>query len=636
MTADLHPAVAALTERIAARSRRRPRRLPEPARGSRAAGPAREALGCSNLAHGLAACDPGERARLGGERGPAVAIVTAYNDMLSAHQPFAHLPGGAARARCSAPAASPRSPAACRRCATGSPRAGRGWSCRCSAARWSRWRPRSPSPTTSSTAALLLGVCDKIVPGLLIGALSFGHLPALLVPAGPMPSGLPNAEKSRVRQRHAEGRAGREELLAAELASYHAPGHLHLLRHRQLQPAAGRGDGPAAARRRLRQPGDRAARGADRGGRRRVAAITALGDECTPLGEVVDERALVNAVVALLATGGSTNHTMHLVAIAAAAGIRLEWEDFAVALAARAAARPDLPQRRGRRQPLPRRRRHRAARSASCSTPGCCTPTSAPSPAPGCERYTRRPGLGDDGELEYAPVARPQRRPAGAAPAPRAVRPRRRAAAARRQPRPRRGQGLAPSPASTASVDAPARVFDDQAELLAAFERGRARARPRRRRPQPGPARQRDAGAAQADAGARRAADRGASGRAGHRRPHVGRLRQGAGGDPLHAGGGGRRAAGAAARRRRHRARLRRRPARASASTSGTGRRARARRPSRRAAATASAASCSPACAARRPGRRRRLGLRRRPRTPPPARRRRRPDASDRRHRAPR
>ena len=217
---------------------------------------------------------------------------------------------------------------------------------------------RSPCPTTCSTRALMLGVCDKIVPGLVAGALAFGHLPTALVPAGPMACGLPNAEKAEVRQAYAEGEVGRDELLAGEVASLPLARHLHVLRHRELQPDAHGRHGPAPARRRVRAPGRPAARRADRrpppaGSPRSPPATAPYG-----IGEVVDEKAVVNGVVALLATGGSTNHTMHLVSMAAAAGIELTWEDFDDLSRGRPAAGPDLPQRPRRREPLPRRRRH--------------------------------------------------------------------------------------------------------------------------------------------------------------------------------------------------------------------------------------------------------------------------------------
>jgi phosphogluconate dehydratase len=176
--------------------------------------------------------------------------------------------------------------------------------------------------------ALLLGVCDKIVPGMLIGALGFGHLPAIFVPAGPMTSGLPNNEKARIRQLHAEGKVGRDALLDAEAASYHSSGTCTFYgtaNSNQLLMEAMGLHLPGAS---LVNPDTplRDALTAEAG--RRVAGLTALGDSYTPVGRVVDERAVVNGCVALLATGGSTNHTMHLVAIARAAGITLCWNDI--------------------------------------------------------------------------------------------------------------------------------------------------------------------------------------------------------------------------------------------------------------------------------------------------------------------
>jgi phosphogluconate dehydratase len=169
----------------------------------------------------------------------------------------------------------------------------------------------------------MLGVCDKIVPGLLIGALSFGQLPTVFVPAGPMPSGLPNPEKSRIRQLHAEGRAGRAELLEAESASYHAPGTCTFYGTANSNQLVVEAMG-------LHLPG---ASFVNPGTPLREALTRAAGQHIVHqthgIGEIVDERAIVNAVVALLATGGSTNHTMHLVAIANAAGIKLTWDDFA-------------------------------------------------------------------------------------------------------------------------------------------------------------------------------------------------------------------------------------------------------------------------------------------------------------------
>jgi phosphogluconate dehydratase len=177
--------------------------------------------------------------------------------------------------------------------------------------------------------ALMLGVCDKIVPGLLIGALSFGHLPVVFVPAGPMPSGLPNAEKSRVRQLHAEGRVDRTELLDSELASYHSPGTCTFYgtaNSNQMVVEAMGLHVPGAS---FVNPGTPLRGALTREAARAVCGLSGQDGPRAPIGETVDERAIVNGVVALLASGGSTNHTMHLVAIAAAAGISLTWDDFA-------------------------------------------------------------------------------------------------------------------------------------------------------------------------------------------------------------------------------------------------------------------------------------------------------------------
>ena len=178
-------------------------------------------------------------------------------------------------------------------------------------------------------AALCLGVCDKIVPGLLIGALAFGHLPTIFVPAGPMPSGMPNKEKARVRQLYAQGKADRQQLLESEAKSLPRAGHLHVLRHGQQQPDADGGHGPASAGRGLRQPEHAAARRADRAAAKRAAAITALGAHYLPLCDsIVMSARSSTPSSACSATGGSTNHTIHLVAMARAAGIVINWDDF--------------------------------------------------------------------------------------------------------------------------------------------------------------------------------------------------------------------------------------------------------------------------------------------------------------------
>ncbi|GAA1765634.1 phosphogluconate dehydratase [Streptomonospora arabica] len=323
-----HPRIAEVTQRIAERSADTRSAYLERMRAAAAEGPARSGLGCTNLAHGFAACSPGDKLALGHSAKPNIAIVSAYNDMLSAHQPLADYPallkeavgeaGGVAQFAGGVPAM-------CDGITQG--RAGMELSL------FSRDVIAMATAVALShdmfDGALMLGVCDKIVPGLLIGSLSFGHLPVAFVPAGPMPSGLPNKEKAGIRQRFAEGKADRAELLQAESAAYHAPGTCTFYgtanSNQMLMEVMGL-HLPGAS---FEQPGSGLRTALTAAAGRAVTGLTALGERYTPISEVVDERAVVNAVVALLATGGSTNHTLHLVAVAQAAGIELTWDDFA-------------------------------------------------------------------------------------------------------------------------------------------------------------------------------------------------------------------------------------------------------------------------------------------------------------------
>jgi phosphogluconate dehydratase len=284
-------------------------------------GPARGRLACANFAHGLAAMNPPDKAALRSFVKPNVAIVSAYNDMLSAHRPFETYPAVLKAAL---------------REAGGVGQFAGGVPAMCDGMQLSLFSRDLIAMATAVAlshdmfdAALLLGVCDKIVPGLVIGALAFGHLPAILVPAGPMASGLPNKEKSLVRQQYAEGRASREELLAAETASYHSAGTCTFYgtanSNQMLMEVMGL-HLPGAS---FVSPGTPLRAALTAAAARQVLALTALTDHYTPIGHVIDERAVVNGVVALLATGGSTNHTLHLPAMAAAAGIQLTWDDFA-------------------------------------------------------------------------------------------------------------------------------------------------------------------------------------------------------------------------------------------------------------------------------------------------------------------
>ncbi|MBF6507653.1 phosphogluconate dehydratase [Nocardia farcinica] len=321
MARSVQHVVQQVTERIAERSAPTRAAYLERIRAAAAVGPARTELPCSNLAHGFAACSGPDRLAVRGAVKPGVAIVSAYNDMLSAHQPYAEFPAwikDAVREAGGVAQFAGGVPAMCDGITQG--RTGMELSL------FSRDVIAMATGVALShemfDGALLLGVCDKIVPGLLIGALTFGHLPTVLVPAGPMPSGLPNREKSRIRQLFAEGKASREDLLEAESASYHSPGTCTFYGTANSNQLVVEVMGLHLPGSSFVPPGTPLRKALTEEAARRVVGLDA------PIGEVVDERAIVNGVVALLATGGSTNHTLHLPAIAAAAGIELTWDDF--------------------------------------------------------------------------------------------------------------------------------------------------------------------------------------------------------------------------------------------------------------------------------------------------------------------
>jgi phosphogluconate dehydratase len=320
--------LAEITERIAERSRRTRAAYLEQVRAARARGPQRAKHSCGNLAHAFAACGSADKEDLKAAQKPNVAIVSAYNDMLSAHQPFERFPGlikEAVRGAGGVAQFAGGVPAMCDGVTQG--RAGMELSL------FSRDVVAMAAAIALShdmfDAALYLGVCDKIVPGLVTAALSFGHLPAVFVPGGPMPSGLPNAEKARVRQLYAERKVGRDALLESEARSYHAPGTCTFYgtanTNQMLMEVMGL-HLPGAS---FVNPGTPLRDALTRAAAARAVEITALGNEYTPVGEVVDERAVVNGMVGLMATGGSTNHTIHLIAMARAAGVLLTWDDFA-------------------------------------------------------------------------------------------------------------------------------------------------------------------------------------------------------------------------------------------------------------------------------------------------------------------
>lgn len=326
---SLHPVVSAVTARIAQRSAPTRARYLEQVRAAAERGRvARAELACTNLAHGFAASEPVSKLRLKLMEAPNLAIVSAYNDMLSAHQPLAGYPRWIKEAAQAAGASAQFAggvPAMCDGVTQGRPGM--------ELSLFSRDVIAQASAVALShamfDAALYLGVCDKIVPGLLMGALAFGHLPAVFVPAGPMPSGLSNDEKAEVRKLYAQGLVGRDVLLESEAQSYHAPGTCTFYgtaNSNQLMMEAMGLHLPGAA---FVPPGTPLREALTREAARVAVEISAQGPRFTPVGELVDERAIVNAVVVLLASGGSTNHTLHLPAIARMAGIALDWDDFA-------------------------------------------------------------------------------------------------------------------------------------------------------------------------------------------------------------------------------------------------------------------------------------------------------------------
>ncbi|AJX32161.1 phosphogluconate dehydratase [Burkholderia oklahomensis] len=325
--ATLHPTLASVTERVIARSR--PTRQAYLARIDAAQGrfPARGALSCANLAHGFAGLEGSDKFAIKAIREPNIGIVSAYNEMLSAHAPYKNFPDiikTAARERGGVAQFAGGVPAMCDGVTQGNP----GMELSLFSREVIAMSTAVALTHNMFDAALCLGICDKIVPGLLIGALQFGHLPTIFVPAGPMTSGLSNDDKAKIRQQFATGQVGRDALLEAESAAYHGHGTctfygtansnqmlmevmgLHLPGAAFIHPHTPLRDALTAE------------------AARRVLDLTVERGNYTPIGHVIDEKAIVNGIVALLATGGSTNHTLHLVAIARAAGVLIDWDDF--------------------------------------------------------------------------------------------------------------------------------------------------------------------------------------------------------------------------------------------------------------------------------------------------------------------
>lgn len=323
----MHSKVAQVTQAIIERSRASRGDYLQRIEAAKGSVVSRSNLSCGNLAHGFAACSQTDKDRLTMMDEANVAIVSAYNDMLSAHQPFERYPQiikQAVREMGSVAQFAGGVPAMCDGVTQGQPGM--------ELSLFSRDIIAMSTAVALShnmfDAVLCLGVCDKIIPGLLIGSLSFGHLPIVFVPAGPMSSGLPNTEKARIRQLYAEGKVGRDELLACESDSYHSAGTCTFYgtanSNQLLMEVMG-----------LHLPGasfvppdgdlrDQLTRSAAQ----RAVKLTHPSQQQN-LAQIVSEKTMVNAIVALLATGGSTNHTIHLIAIAKAAGIIINWDDFA-------------------------------------------------------------------------------------------------------------------------------------------------------------------------------------------------------------------------------------------------------------------------------------------------------------------
>jgi phosphogluconate dehydratase len=324
---QLNTTVAEVTQRIVERSSSLRADYLRQVSEDRSNRPERGKLSCGNLAHGFAACGEDDKNSLRLMEASNIAIVTSYNDMLSAHQPYAEYPDMIKQAMreigCTAQVAG-GVPAMCDGVTQGQDGMelsllSRDLIAQCTAMSLSH---------QMFDGVLALGICDKIVPGLLMGVLSFGYLPALFVPAGPMESGLPNKEKQRIRQLFAEGKIGREELLQAESDSYHSAGTCTFYGTANSNQVVLEAMGLQLPGSSFVNPSNPLRDKLTVETCHQMARITALGNDYRPVGEIVDERTMVNATIALLASGGSTNHTMHLVAIARAAGIILNWDDI--------------------------------------------------------------------------------------------------------------------------------------------------------------------------------------------------------------------------------------------------------------------------------------------------------------------
>ncbi len=324
----VHSVLAEVTKNVIERSKKsRDKYLKRVDAAIEQGGPYRTQLACGNLVHGFAACGPNDKADLSADIKANIAIISSYNDMLSAHQPYIDYPERIKRAAQQAGGVAQFAggvPAMCDGVTQGQPGM--------ELSLFSRDVIAMASAVALShnmfDGVLFLGICDKIVPGLLISALTFGHLPAIFIPGGPMPSGLPNKEKVRIRQLYAEGKVGRDVLLKAESESYHSAGTCTFYGTANSNQMMVEMMGLHLPGSSFINPGTPLRDALTEEATRQVLKFTALGNDFRPVGYMIDEKAILNALIGLMATGGSTNHTMHLVAIARAAGIIINWDDF--------------------------------------------------------------------------------------------------------------------------------------------------------------------------------------------------------------------------------------------------------------------------------------------------------------------
>ncbi|WP_172591660.1 phosphogluconate dehydratase [Shewanella xiamenensis] len=323
----MHSVVQSVTDRIIARSKASREAYLAALNDARNHGVHRSSLSCGNLAHGFAACNPDDKSALRQLTKANIGIITAFNDMLSAHQPYETYPDLLKKA-CqevgSVAQVAGGVPAMCDGVTQGQP----GMELSLLSREVIAMATAVGLSHNMFDGALLLGICDKIVPGLLIGALSFGHLPMLFVPAGPMKSGIPNKEKARIRQQFAQGKVDRAQLLEAEAQSYHSAGTCTFYgtaNSNQLMLEVMGLQLPGSS---FVNPDDPLREALNKMAAKQVCRLTELGTQYSPIGEIVNEKSIVNGIVALLATGGSTNLTMHIVAAARAAGIIVNWDDF--------------------------------------------------------------------------------------------------------------------------------------------------------------------------------------------------------------------------------------------------------------------------------------------------------------------